>query len=85
MPFQPPLLPSSSTNGALSSTPELRSIVIAAGVAQFLLPFMVAGLTPMLPAIGTDLSAGAMELGLVGAVYSLSLAMTVMHREKSGP
>lgn len=66
---------SGNTGGAFSSTPELRAVVIAAGVAQFLLPFMVSGLTPMLPAIGTDLSAGAMELGLVGAVYSLSLAI----------
>ena len=75
MPFEPPLLPRSSSGGTLASAPGLRAIVIAAGVAQFLLPFMVAGLTPMLPAIGTDLSAGAMELGLVGAVYSLSLAI----------
>lgn len=57
------------------SDPVLRSVVIAVAAAQFLLPFMMAGLTPLLPAIGKDLNAGAMELGLVGAVYALSLAI----------
>lgn len=60
---------------SISSVPVLRSVVIAVASAQFLLPFMVAGVTPLLPAIGEDLQAGAMELGLVSAVYALSLAI----------
>jgi len=36
---------------------------------------MVAGINPMLPAIGRDLNASAMQLGLIGAVYALSLAV----------
>lgn len=55
--------------------PGLISIIIAVSTAQFLLPFMVAGVIPLLPMIGADLSAGAMELGLVGAIYSLSLSL----------
>ncbi len=67
-------------NCPISSSKEvpsasLRSALLAACVAQFLLPFMVGGLTPLLPALGKDLNAGAMELGLVGAVYALSLAV----------
>ena len=57
------------------SAPGLRSALLAACVAQFLLPFMVGGLTPLLPALGKDLNASAMHLGLVGAVYALSLAV----------
>ncbi|MEG1609905.1 MAG: MFS transporter [Bilophila sp.] len=54
---------------------SLRSIIIAVSTAQFLLPFMMSGVSPLLPAIGADLHASAMELGLVGAVYSLSLSI----------
>ncbi len=57
------------------SAPGLRSALLAACVAQFLLPFMVGGLTPLLPALGKDLNASAMQLGFVGAVYALSLAI----------
>lgn len=64
-----------STKQRIFSDPVLRSVVIAVASAQFLLPFMMAGITPLLPAIGKDLNAGAMELGLVGAVYALSLAI----------
>lgn len=64
-----------SPEQGIFANPVLRSVVIAVAAAQFLLPFMMAGITPLLPAIGKDLNAGAMELGLVGAVYALSLAI----------
>ncbi len=38
---------------------------------------MLSGVGPLLPAIGHDLSASAMELGLINAFYSLALA--IMH------
>lgn len=49
--------------------------MIAVATAQFLLPFMMSGIGPLLPTIGQDLKASAMELGLVGAIYSLSLSI----------
>ena len=59
----------------LASVPGLRTLVFATAMAQFLLPFMLAGVNTILPAIGRSLGASAMELGVFGAVYSLSLAV----------
>lgn len=56
------------------SDPVLRSVLLSVTTAQFLTPFMMAGITPLLPAIGRDLNGGAVELGLVSGVYGLSLA-----------
>ena len=64
-----------AVHAPLSSVPGLRSLLFSTGMAQFLMPFMMAGLNPMLPAVGHDLQASAMELGLIGAVYALSLAV----------
>lgn len=64
----------SKPKASVSSDPVLRSVLISVATAQFLTPFMMAGITPLLPAIGKDLNASAMELGLVSAVYGLSLA-----------
>lgn len=60
---------------SVRSDPVLRSVLISVTMAQFLTPFMMAGIIPLLPAIGTDLNASAMELGLASAVYGLSLAI----------
>lgn len=57
------------------SDPVLRSVLVSVATAQFLTPFMMAGITPLLPAIGRDLNASAVELGLVSAIYGLSLAI----------
>ncbi len=59
----------------VASESTLRSLMIAVATAQFLLPFMMSGIGPLLPTIGRDLDASAMELGLVGAIYSLSLSI----------
>lgn len=64
----------------MSSFPQrgsssLNSIIIAVSAGQFFLPFMLGGVFAMLPAIGEDLQASTMELGLVGAIYTLSLAI----------
>lgn len=48
---------------------------MAVCVAQFFLPFMLAGVNAVLPPIGTDLGASARELGLVGTLYALGLAV----------
>ena len=63
----------------LRHTPDstLRSVIIAVAAAQFMLPFMMAGVGTLLPIIGTELHASAMELGLVNGVYGLSL--TIFH------
>lgn len=54
---------------------SLRTVIIAVSAAQFMLPFMMAGVGPLLPAIGRDLHASAMELSLINAAYTLSLAI----------
>lgn len=54
---------------------SLRTVMIAVAAAQFMLPFMMAGVGPLLPAIGRDLHASAMELSLINAAYTLSLAI----------
>ncbi|MDR2726427.1 MAG: MFS transporter [Deltaproteobacteria bacterium] len=58
-----------------ASTSSLRSIIFAVASGQFFLPFLMAGVMTILPAIGNDMQASAMELSLIGAVYSLSLAI----------
>ncbi len=58
---------------ALDAT--LRNVIIAVATAQFIMPFMIVGVGTLLPIIGKDLGASAMELGLVNAVYGLSLSI----------
>lgn len=54
---------------------SLHSVILAVAAAQFMLPFMMSGAGPLLPAIGRDLHASAMELSLINAVYTLSLSI----------
>ena len=54
---------------------SLNTVIIAVGAAQFMLPFMLSGAGPLLPAIGRDLHASAMQLSLINAAYTLSLAI----------
>lgn len=61
-----------------TSASSLKNIILAVATAQFLLPFMVAGAGPLLPSIGRDLSASAMELSLINALYTLSLAIVYL-------
>lgn len=61
-----------------ASASSLKHIILAVATAQFLLPFMVAGAGPLLPSIGRDLSASAMELSLINALYTLSLAIVYL-------
>ena len=51
-----------------TSASSLKNIIFAVATAQFLLPFMVAGAGPLLPSIGRDLSASAMELSRITAL-----------------
>lgn len=52
-----------------------RSLLLAICAALFFMPFMMAGVNAVLPPLGQSLGAGANELGLVGAFYSLGLAV----------
>ncbi|MEG2172086.1 MAG: MFS transporter [Desulfovibrionaceae bacterium] len=52
-----------------------KHILLAVCVAQFLLPFMMAGVNAVLPPIGEDLQASARELGLISTLYALGLAV----------
>lgn len=66
---------SPASGSSPSSESTLRSVMLAVATAQFLLPFMMSGMGPLLPSIGRDLDGSAMELGLVGVVYALSLSI----------
>lgn len=66
---------SSFTSTPAPSDSTLRCVIIAVATAQFMLPFMMIGVGTLLPIIGTELHASAMELGLVNAVYGLSLSI----------
>lgn len=52
-----------------------RALLPALCVAQFLLPFMMAGVNAALPSIGQDIQAGARDLSLIGTFYALGLAV----------
>lgn len=52
-----------------------KHILIAVCVAQFLLPFMMAGVNSVLPPMGEDLQASARQLGLISTLYALGLAV----------
>lgn len=52
-----------------------KHILLAVCVAQFLLPFMMAGVNAVLPPIGEELNASARQLGLVSTLYALGLAV----------
>lgn len=54
---------------------SLRTVIISVAAAQFMLPFMLSGAGPLLPSIGRDLHASAMQLSLINAAYTLSLAI----------
>lgn len=64
-------------NAAHDHPSSLRSIIFAVASGQFFLPFLMAGVMAVLPAIGAEMNASAMELSLIGAVYALSL--TIFH------
>lgn len=61
-----------------SENASLKSVMIAVASAQFLLPFMMTGASPLLPAIGQTLSASAMQLSLINALYALSLSIVYL-------
>ncbi len=75
--YKIPMKTAIPTASSREKRPEvsLRTIIIAVGAAQFMLPFMLAGVGPLLPAIGRDLHASAMQLSLINAAYTLSLAI----------
>lgn len=52
-----------------------RSLLLAICTALFFMPFMMAGVNAVLPPLGESLHASARQLGLVGAFYSLGLAV----------
>lgn len=54
---------------------EHRWLLLAVCAAQFFMPFMMAGVNAVLPAISLSLDASARELGLIGAFYALGLAV----------
>ncbi|WP_300909763.1 MFS transporter, partial [uncultured Desulfovibrio sp.] len=52
-----------------------RRLLLAVCTALFFMPFMLAGVNAALPPLGESLHASARQLGLVGAFYSLGLAV----------
>lgn len=54
---------------------SLKTVIFAVAAAQFIMPYMLSGVGPLLPAIGYFFHATAVELSLINGVYALSLAM----------
>lgn len=52
-----------------------RRLLLAVCTALFFMPFMMAGVNAVLPPLGESLHASARQLGMVGAFYSLGLAV----------
>ena len=52
-----------------------RSLLTALCASLFCMPFMLAGVNAVLPPIGESLGASARQLSLIGAFYSLGLAV----------
>lgn len=55
-----------------------RTVLATVCLAQFLVPFMFTAVGVALPAMGRDLGATALQLGLVEQLYALSLAATML-------
>lgn len=52
-----------------------KALLLAVCVAQFVLPFMMAGVNSVLPSIGESTGASARELSLISTFYALGLAI----------
>ncbi len=63
---------------------NLRPIVFSICAAQFILPFMMAGVNAVLPPLGASLGASARELGLVGTFYALALCIFQLSSGRMG-
>ena len=50
-------------------------LLVAVCTSLFFMPFMMAGVNAVLPPLGQGLNASARELGLLGAFYSMGLAV----------
>lgn len=59
----------------MEATVSPRALLFAVCVAQFVLPFMMAGVNAVLPPIGEDIHASARELSLISTFYALGLAI----------
>jgi EmrB/QacA subfamily drug resistance transporter len=55
-----------------------RAVLATVCLAQFVVPFMFTAVGVALPAMGRDLGATALQLGLVEQLYALSLAATML-------
>jgi EmrB/QacA subfamily drug resistance transporter len=68
-----------SEGGTLAVTDRLRRVALASAIlASFLTPFMSSAINIALPAIGEQLSLGAVLLGWVATSYLLAAAMFLM-------
>ncbi|QLA17210.1 MFS transporter [Desulfolutivibrio sulfoxidireducens] len=54
------------------------AVLLTVCIVQFMAPFMLTAVGVSLPSLGRELSASAMQLGLVEQLYVVSLAMTML-------
>ncbi len=69
----PPAAPSSP-----AGTGSPLAVLVIVCIVQFMAPFMLTAVGVALPSLGRELSATAMQLGLVEQLYVVSLAMTML-------
>jgi len=69
--------PSCAGDNASAKATETATIVVVT-IVQFLTPFMFSAVGVALPALGTEFSANAVQLGLIGMVYTLGIALFLL-------
>lgn len=70
---------SSSCNGnTATGNPDETATIAVVAIVQFLTPFMFSAVGVALPALGREFSANAVQLGLIGMVYTLGIALFLL-------
>lgn len=61
-----------------------RHMLIAVSAGYFLLPFMLVAVNTVVPAVGAGLNAGAQDLGMIGAAYTMGMAVSQLAAGRIG-
>ncbi|MFZ5813564.1 MAG: MFS transporter [Thermodesulfobacteriota bacterium] len=70
--------PSPAGASVPAGTGSPLAVLLTVCIVQFMVPFMLTAVGVALPSLGRELSATAMQLGLVEQLYVVSLAMTML-------
>lgn len=68
----------------MSKTVSPGATLFAVGTSSFLMPFMLSGVGVALPTIGREMSASAIQIGLVETAYMLSISIFLLTMGRLG-